>query len=197
MDKKIAIIASVIALAVVSVLIVIFINLGAIKDEATISKIKEDSFLDILVNLGNYSPTNYDDENLLDVSMRIAEKLGLLNESTEDGNYVQYVNENDLHNIIYELTGHTVEAPIEIDDFYYLYDSEHEYYFYVPAAPNYFSVKNISSMKANNSNYSIVCSIEKSEDLEVTDLNDVKVSLTYMPENSFVKYRVEKVEFSK
>lgn len=172
-------------------------NLGNIKDQETISKIKKDSYLDIIVNLGDYSSTSYDEERVLDVAMQLAENLGLLNESNEDDNYVQYVNANDVHSIIYELTGNVVEAPIEIEDFYYLYDSEHEYYFYRPALPAHFQVKEISSIKESGTTYNILCSIEKTEDYEAIDLNDVKVKLTYMPENALIKYKVDKIEIHK
>lgn len=136
--------------SVIFVIVIVTIclsNMGsAIKDEAKISEFKNSSHLDILVNLGNYSSSEYSDSRLLDVSMQLAEKLGLMDENTDEDNYVQYVSENDLHTIIYELTGHTVEAPIEIEDFYYLYDSENEYYYYRPATPSYYSIKEINSL---------------------------------------------------
>ena len=197
MNKKITIIITAIIIVMLIVFSFIFNGLGNAKNEEEISKIRDESYLDIIVNLGDYSSTSYDDEKLLDVAMQLAEKLGLLNESNEDENYVQYVNENDLHSIIYELTGNVIEAPIEIEDFYYLYDSEHGYYFYRPASPKYFQVKEISSVKEKGSTLNISCSIKKTEDYEELDLNNVKIKLTYMPENVFIKYRVDKIEIHK
>lgn len=196
MNKKHIIVLLVIFVIAIGLVFAIA-KLGNIKDQETISNIKKDSYLDIIVNLGDYSPTSYDEERLLDVAMQLAENLGLLNESNEDDNYVQYVNANDVHSIIYELTGNVVEAPIEIEDFYYLYDSEHEYYFYRPASPTYFQVKEISSIKENGTTYNILCSIAKTEDYEEINLNNVKVKLTYTPENALIKYKVDKIEIHK
>lgn len=196
MNKKHIIVLLVIFVITIGLVLAIA-NLGNIKDQETISKIEKDSYLDIIVNLGDYSQTSYDEERLLDVAMQLAENLGLLNESNEDNNYVQYVNANDVHSIIYELTGNVVEAPIEIEDFYYLYDSEHEYYFYRPASPTYFQVKEISSINESGTTYNILCSIAKTEDYEEIDLNNIKVKLTYMPENALIKYKVDKIEIHK
>lgn len=193
MNKKNIIFVSIVVLVLIAVFTIIINSLGTVKNPEIISDLKDDSFLDIIVNLSNYSANSYEDENLLDVSMQIAEKLGLMNESYEE-DYIQYVSGNDLHSIIYELTGNTVEAPIEIEDFYYLYDSEHEYYFYRPASPAYYSVKEISSVKEKGSNYTIVCSIEKTEDFETNVLENVKIKLTYVPENTFVKYKVDTIK---
>lgn len=197
MNKKITIVITSIIIIMLIVLSFIFSRLNNVKNEDEISKIRDESYLDIIVNLGDYTSTSYDDEKLLDVAMQLAEKLGLLSESDEDDNYVQYVNENDLHSIIYELTGNVVEAPIEIEDYYYLYDSEHEYYFYRPASPAYFQIREISSMKENGSTFNISCSIAKKEDYEEIDLNNVKIKLTYMPENALIKYKVDKIEIHK
>ena len=98
MNKKHIIVLLVIFVIVIGLVFAIA-KLGNIKDQETISNIKKDSYLDIIVNLGDYSPTSYDEERLLDVAMQLAENLGLLNESNEDDNYVQYVNANDVHSI--------------------------------------------------------------------------------------------------
>ena len=58
-------------------------------------------------------------------------------------------------------------------------------------------MKEISSVKEKGSTLNISCSIEKTEDYEELDLNNVKIKLTYMPENAFIKYRVDKIEIHK
>lgn len=196
MNKKIAIIVSAVAVVFFIALILILSLAKNIKNAADIITIREDSNLDIIVNLGTFSHDNYDEQKLLDVSMQIAEKLGMLDEYTDEDNYIQYVPKNDLHLIIYELTGLTIEAPIEIEDFYYLYDSENEYYYYRPATPSYFKVETINSIKEKNSTYKISCSLKKEVDFEITTLADVQLSLSYEPNNTLVKYKVKSIEMN-
>ena len=193
MTKKATILFTSVILIILLILIFIFNNGNTIKDENVINTIRTESNLDILVNLGNYSTSEYSDEKLLDVSMQLANKLGLLNEYSDESNYIQYVTKDELHSIIFELTGITIEAPIEIEDFYYLYDSENDYYYYRPATPTYFSINKIDLLEKNGSNYTITCSISKKEDLETTTIENVQISLTKMSNNSLVKYKVNEV----
>ena len=80
MTKKATILFTSVILIILLILIFIFNNGNTIKDENVINTIRTESNLDILVNLGNYSTSEYSDEKLLDVSMQLANKLGLLNE---------------------------------------------------------------------------------------------------------------------
>lgn len=195
MPKKNAIIA-ISTILVIFIAIIFTLNNGnTIKDETAINNLKNEANLDILINLGNYSITNHSDEKLLDVSMQIASKLGLLNEYIDENNYIQYVTRDELHLIIFELTGLTIEAPIEIEDFYYLYDSENEYYYYRPSTPSYFSINKIHSLKKNGINYEVMCSISKSEDLDVTSFDNVLICLTYEPNNTLVKFKVNEISY--
>lgn len=193
MTKKNAIIFTSIVLIILIALMFILNNGNTIKDKSIINEFKDESNLDILINLGNFSESQYSDEKLLEVSMQLAEKLGLLNEYSDENNYIQYVTKDELHSIILELTGFTIEAPIEIEDFYYLYDSENEYYYYRPSTPSYFSIEEIKSIKKNGYNYDVLCSISKKEDLDVTTVENVQLSLTYEPSNLLVKYKVNDV----
>lgn len=178
-------------------IIIFFFSLASstktITSSTEIEVIKQDSNLDILVNLGNFSKENYSEEKLLDISMQYAAKLNLMNEITNDDTYLQYVNKDDLHNLIFELTGLLVEAPIEIEDFYYLYDSENEYYYYIGVSPAYYSISNINSMKRSGNTYFIDCSIQKIEDGEKTTSDNVSVTLIRNTNNSIITYQVESV----
>ena len=158
-----------------------------------IEAIKQDSNLDILVNLGNFSGENYSENMLLDVAMQYADKLNLMNELNTDDNYLQYVNKEDLHNIIYELTDITIEAPLEIDDFYYLYDGENSYYYYLGVSPTYYSVSRINKIERTSNKYVINCSIQKNEDGEIFSLDNVLVTLNFMPNNNIVKYQIKEI----
>lgn len=185
-----------ITLIFIVVFIIILFSLNTIKEitSATeIEVIKQDSNLDILVNLDDYSKESYYESKLLDVAMQYAAKLNLMNEIKTDDNYLQYVNKDDLHNIILELTGLVIEAPIEIEDFYYLYDSENSYYYYLGGSPTYYNVSKINKIERSNNKYFINCSIQKNEDGEIFNLDDVSVILNFNSNNNIVKYQVEQI----
>ena len=93
------------------------------------------------------------------------------------------------------VSGITVEAPIEIEDFYYLYDSENEYYYYRPSTPSYYQIDQINSLKETKNGYEINCSIVKNIDTEVLKVEDVSIELTSKPENSIIKYMVNEISF--
>ena len=126
--------------------------------------------------------------------MLYAENLDLVNETNNESIYLQYVSKDDIHNLIYELTGITIEAPIEIEDFYYLYDSENSYYYYLGASPTYYKISSIKSIKRNGNTYDINCSIEKVIDGELIIEDNVSIILNYISENSIIKYQVEKIK---
>lgn len=164
-----------------------------ITSNTEIEVIKQDSNLDILINLSNFSKSKYQENKLLDISMQYAAKLNLMNETNVDGAYLQYVPKDDLHKLIFELTGLNIEAPIEIEDFYYLYDSENEYYYYIGVSPNYYTVSNINSIKRKGNTYFIDCSIQKIDDGEKSIINNVSITLIRNPENSFITYMVDSI----
>lgn len=186
----------VVVLCIIFIILLIFSLTSSTKtitSAAEIEVIKQDSNLDILVNLGNFSKENYSEEKLLDISMQYAAKLNLMNEKNANDTYLQYVTKDDLHNLIFELTELLIEAPIEIEDFYYLYDSENEYYYYIGVSPVYYKVSNINSIKRNSNTYFIDCSIQKIEDGEINTLDNVYVTLIRNTNNSIITYQLESV----
>ena len=189
----------IIALCFIIIFTCIILSINTTKEitsEYEIKTIKQDSNLDILVNLGDFSKDNYSERKLLDVAMLYAENLDLVNETNNESIYLQYVSKDDVHNLIYELTGITIEAPIEIDDFYYLYDSENSYYYFLGASPTYYKVSNIKNIKRNGNTFDINCSIEKIVDGELIIEDNVSIILNYISENSIIKYRVEEIKIN-
>ena len=195
MKKKSLILGGVLAIIVVIILFVLLSSNTTIKDVQMQESLKNELNLDIIINLGKYSSEEYDESKLLDVAMQLATKKGLLQEYNDENTYFEYVSKDDLHSVIWELTGITVEAPIEIEDFYYLYDSENEYYYYRPSTPSYFQINQINSLKETKNGYEINCSIVKNVDTEVLKVEDVTIKLTSKPENSVIKYMVNEISF--
>ena len=180
---------------IISFIVIIF-SLNTTKEitsNSEIEIIKQDSYLDILINLGNFSGDNYSESKLLDIAMQYANKLNLMNELKTDDIYIQYVNKDDLHNIIFELTGLIIEAPIVIDDFYYLYDSENSYYYYLGGSPTYYSISKINKIERNKNKYTLNCCIQKNEDGEIYALDNVLIVLNFMPNHNIIKYQVEEI----
>ncbi len=122
--------------------------------------------------------------------MRLAESLGHLNEFSDETDYIQYVSKDDLHQIVKDLTGEEVEAPIEIEDFYYLYDSENEYYYYRPSTPSYYKISSIDSLKKHGAIYTVSCTIVKADHETDADQKNVELTIKKEPENVIYKYRV-------
>ena len=168
-----------------------------ITSNAEIEAIKQDANLDIIVNLGNFSIDSYSERKLLDVAMQYAMKLNLLHDESNDFFYFQYADEKTIHDLIFELTGKTIEKPIEIEDFYYLYNKENSFYYYLGASPSYYKVSNIKSIQKTNNKYLINCSIQKTEDGEISILEDVSITLNYISENKVIKYQVENIIINK
>ena len=192
--KKHVIIA-IATIIVVAVIVAIVSLCGSKLTNEEILNLKDSAKLDIIVNLEDYTSSNYDDSKLLDVAMQLANALGMVNTYSDDETYIEYVSREDLHALINEFTGLTIEAPIEIEDFYYLYDSENDYYYYRPSTPSYYSVSTINSVKENNGSYSISCTVTKTEDTELSAKDNVQISLTSMPKNKYFMYKVNKVTF--
>ena len=185
-----------IALFFIIIFIVIILSSNSTKiisSQNEIEVIKDESNLDIIVNLGNFSKDNYSESMLLDIAMQYATKLNLSNELKTDDNYIQYVNKDDLHNIILELTGIVVEAPIIIDDFYYLYDSENSYYYYLGVSPQYYNISKINQIERTKNNYKINCSIHKNIDGEFFNIEDVVIILNFKPNQNIIKYQLEQI----
>ncbi len=195
MNKKHLIIGVILIILVAIFLCVLLSNRSNISDVQKQLELKENFDLDIIVNLKEYTPSEHNEENLLDVAMQLAEKKGLLSEFSDDTTYIQYVPKDELHLIIQELTGIQVEAPIEIEDAYYLYDSENEYYYCWPSTLYYYSVENIISVHKNNDTYEFVCTLEKNIDSEIERIENAVITLTEMPNNTVVKYQINKITF--
>ena len=195
MNKKHLIIGVTLILFVAIFLFILLSNSSTINDIEKQLELKETFNLDIIVNLKNYTSAEYNEENLLDVAMQLAAKKGLISEYDDESTYIQYVPKDDIHSIIQELTGITVEAPIEIEDAYYLYDSENEYYYCWPSTLYYYNVNNIISVNKNGNTYEFVCTIEKNIDSEIEKIENVTIKVTEIPENSIIKYQIEEIKF--
>lgn len=182
-----------IALVLIVVLISIFFcfkRKTEIKDTNEISRIVSDSNLDIILNLENFDENNYTESSLLEVAMLIAERKGQMNE-TDDGIYVQYVYQSDLHELINSLTGITVEAPIQIEDFYYLYDSENEYYFCMFPAPLKYDISEINHIyKYDDDIFVVECTASKTSDGELIEELTITTTLKLIEDNSYTNYQV-------
>jgi hypothetical protein len=77
--------------------------------------------------------------------MRIAEKQGLY-QTPEDGTYIEYVPKSTIHDIIFELTGIKIQEPIIIEDFFYAYKEDGDYYYVVPLGANWMELNEISKI---------------------------------------------------
>ncbi|MBQ8298624.1 MAG: hypothetical protein IJX99_01955 [Clostridia bacterium] len=195
MNKKNLILAGALTIIVAIILLMLLSSNTNIKDAQMQETLKNELDLDIIINLEKYSSEEYDESKLLDVAMQLATKKGLLQEYNDENTYFEYVSKDDLHSVILELTGITVEAPIEIEDFYYLYDSENEYYYCRPSTPSYYKIDQINSLKETKNGYEINCSIIKNVDTEVLKIEDVTIKLTTEPENTIIKYAIDEISF--
>ena len=195
MNKKHLILGITLIFLVATLLFVLLSNNSNINDIEKQLELKEAFDLDIIVNLKKYTSEEYDEEKLLDVAMQLATKRGLLSEYDDETTYIQYVSKDDIHLIINELTGITVEAPIEIEDSYYLYDSENEYYYCWPSTLYYYNVTNIISVIKNGDTYEFICTLEKNIDSEIEKIENVIIRVSEMPENTVIKYKVEEIKF--
>lgn len=171
-----------------------------IEDKNEISKIVTDSFLDILIEAKNYNDKEINYEDMLEATMRISRELNLFKELSTDTNFYEYVPENTIHSMISELTGKKVTSPIKIEDFYYLYNEENNYYYVVPVGTDWIHIENVKEVKKteNGKYYTITCSTSFSEDgLSFYDSGDVKVTLKHCPENKYIRYQLVKMEHTK
>lgn len=197
MKKQMIAYIAILVVIVVAITIFFSTKTDTVNNQTDLTKIQDEFNLDIIVNLGNFSKTEYDEEKLLDVAMQLAEKNNLFNEFSDETTFIQYVSREDLHSIIKDFTGIELESPIEIEDFYYLYDSENDYYYYRPASPSYFKVDSIASTKVHKDNYTIKCVISETIDSEIVNITDVSLSITSCPENNWIKYKVNEISLVK
>lgn len=155
-------------------------------------KIIEESYLNILVQIQAFDMLNVNYEPLLEAAMRLAASLGLVKTETE-GIYLEYVPKDIVHEIIYELSGVRVKDPIIIDDFYYLYDAEKDYYYVVPIGANWMEIKKIKSITYSKSDaYIIKCEcVLGNEDYGIeTSFPNMEVMIKYKPSNKYIKYQL-------
>lgn len=158
-----------------------------------VEKIKEEAYLGILLQIQSFDAlyTNY--EPLLEAAMRIASEQGLL-QVNSDGIYLEYVPRDVIHDIIFELSGVRVEEPIVIDDFYYLYDAEGDYYYVVPVGVYWMQLQDINTImySKQDDQYIINCSAKlgSEESGMITSYPDVELRIKYKPNNKYVKYQL-------
>lgn len=169
--------------------------------EEMTEKIVEESYLNVLLQIQVFDSLYANYEPLLEAAMRIASMQGLIEVQTE-GIYLEYVPRTTIHNIICELSGINIEDPIKIDDFYYLYDEEGDYYYIVPIGVSWIyldEVKSITYTKSQDQ-YLIKCSAKQGGDMDddiITTYPDVEVRLKYKPNNKYVKYQLISISVGK
>lgn len=171
-----------------------------VNDKTEISKIVTDSFLDILVETKNYSNKDINYEDMLKASMRIARELNLFEEMSDENTFYEYVPEDTIHEMISELTGKKVEDPIRIEDFYYLYNEEENYYYVVPVGTDWIHIEEIKEVRKikNGEYYLITCSTSFSDDgLAFYDSGDVKIILKHCTDNKYIRYQLVSMEYTK
>lgn len=187
---------SVLVLGSITIILAIFISLffllgnkNELSNQEEISTIVNNSNLELLLNLGEFEKNKYDESKLLEVAMLFAEKNGHMNETTE-GTYVQYVNQSDLHELILELTGTTIEAPIQIEDFYYLYDGENEYYYCVPTTFTQYKLESVNHVYEKDNIYTIETTASKILEGEAVSKNTITTQLKIIENGLYTNYQV-------
>lgn len=170
-----------------------------VTDIDKIEKIKQDSYLNILLQIKTFDSLNISYEPLLEAAMRIAAELDLY-QTPENGTYVEYVPRSTIHELIYELSGIKIENPIIIEDFYYLYDSTGDYYYVVPIGSDWLKLQEISSIHytSNSDHYIIKCSAENLSDYAIqTTYPDIELRLKYKASNNYIKYQLISINAGK
>lgn len=170
-----------------------------VDDEEKIEKIKNDSYLNILLQIKTFDSLNISYEPLLEAAMRIAGELELY-QIPENGAYVEYVPRNIVHELIYELSGIRIDKPIVIEDFYYLYDEKGDYYYIVPIGSDWIELKDLSSIHYSSTadQYIINCTAENLTDYAIkTSYPDVELRLKYKASNNYIKYQLISINVGK
>ncbi len=165
-----------------------------------IEKIKEESYLNILLQIQSFDSLYANYEPLLEAAMRIASAQELV-EVQMDGIYLEYVPRTVIHDIIFELSGMRIEEPIVIDDFYYLYDEEGDYYYIVPIGVSWLELEEINSItySKKDDQYIVKCSGSQGTEESglITHYPNAEVRIKYKPNNKYVKYQLISVSVGK
>ncbi len=158
------------------------------------SKLANESYLDILVDLEDFNENHYEKYKLLEVAMRIARELDLV-KSKNEPYYLEFVSREAVHKIIEELTGIKIEEPIIEEDFYYLYDSDNDYYYIVPIGTDWIHYGQILSANKHGNLYLITCSGIRSDydGGDETIYSNIEVKLHKRNDYKYVKYRLESI----
>ena len=167
--------------------------------EEMAKNIKENSFLDILIQIKNFNNLNINYEPLLEAAMRIGAAKGLLQTQTE-GVYLEYLPRSVVNDIIYELSGVRVTDPIIIDDFYYVYDQEGDYYYVVPIGANWLQLNGVDSISYTKDDlYIVKCTASGgNEDYgEYTLYPSMELKLKYKPSNKYINYQLISISTGK
>lgn len=216
MNKKILILIAIIIIVIMSIFFIRNDNVennlpsstpNISNDEKTvqvtdlnqIEKIKNESYLNILLQIKTFDALNISYEPLLEAAMRIAGELNLY-QTPNTGAYVEYVPRNIVHELIYELSGIRIEEPIIIEDFYYLYNAENDYYYIVPIGSDWLELKEISSIhySSTSDQYIIKCVAENLSDYAIkTTYPDVDLHLKYKASNNYIKYQLISIHAGK
>ena len=164
------------------------------------SNIKTDSYLNTLVQIKTFDSLNVNYEPLLEAAMRIASEQELL-QVPEEGIYFEYVPKDIVHQIIFELSGIRIDEPIIIDDFYYVYSEEGDYYYVVPIGSNWLELKEVKSISysKDGDQYIVKCSASGgSEDYGgIESYENMEIRLKYKPANQYVKYQLVSINAGK
>lgn len=170
-----------------------------VTDSEKIEKIKTDAYINTLLQIKTFDTLNISYEPLLEAAMRIAGNLNLY-QIPDNGTYVEYVPRETIHELIYELSGIRVEEPIIVEDFYYLYDSNNDYYYVVPIGSDWLELKDIDSIhySSDSDQYIIKCSAENLTDYAIkTTYPNVEIHLKYKASNNYIKYQLISINVGK
>lgn len=171
-----------------------------VHDDEKIQKITNDSYLNILLQIKTFDSLNVNYEPLLEAAMRIARELDLYKIPDDVNTYIEYVSRDIVHELIYELSGIRINEPIIIEDFYYLYDSEGDYYYIVPIGSEWLELQKIDSIHytADSDQYIIHCSAENLTDYAIkTTYPDIELRLKYKASNNYIKYQLISIHAGK
>lgn len=189
-----AIIIAVIVILCLAISMFFYFNNEKI-DEETVNAIVKDSYLDILINMQNYSKDNIDKQKMLEAGMRIARELELVQQDVRE-----YVLEEDISKILSQLTGVDMNEPIIINEFkyYYPYNVENKCYEIIPMGTDWIHLDKIKSIKKKGDIYILDCSaknyIGELNGYEYIDyIDSVKIELQYMKNNELVKYQINSI----
>ena len=160
--------------------------------EEMVNNIKDNSYLNILVQIKSFNSFNVNYEPLLEAAMRIATEQGLLQTSMDEF-YIEYISRSTINDIIFELSGVRVTDPIIIDDFYYSYDEVGDYYYVVPIGANWLQLKEVKSIAYTKDDvYLVKCSASGGDENlgDLVSYSNMELKLKYKPSNKYVNYQL-------